>query len=164
MPPAHDTLLHRISQGGNDGRRAFLNLLLKKLRGGKVDLDPIIDSIDGQWKANWPEFDGEVLVFLMQEIVRAKKMKAFREEAPSQETMMQVVSGGEVGRRAFIALFLKAAFDGDHDRAAQLRGTILERIWEEQDRAGSEYWPEDDRGSMRFIMQEINHGLLIDEE
>jgi hypothetical protein len=167
MPPNHSDLLHRISLGGDDGRHAFLNLWLTAVKNRQTSerkrlLQMVIEWDDKDTPA-WPEKDRNLLAFFIDEITAAMKIKDSPNN-PSQETMMRIVTGGENGRRAFLALCLKATFDGDGDRVDQLLNVILQRIWDEQDKAGSEYWPESDRRILRFTIKEIGHALAIDEE
>jgi len=167
MPMDYSYLLHRISLGGEDGRRASLNLWLKALKNGDTaEIDRLADVLDAEWdsqeaagQTNWSEHDRNTIVLITGETFSATRRRAYRETTPSQETMNLIVTGGDRGRVAFLSLFLKAAFADDFERGRQLCNVILERIWTEQDRAGSEYWPEEDRNLLRFMIQEIVQAL-----
>jgi hypothetical protein len=159
--------MSRISLGGRDGRRAFLNLWLKALKNHDTsEIDRLSDLLDNDI-AHWLEFDQDWVKFIAVELHVAADSKTYQEETLSQHTMMRVVTGGKRGRRAFLSLALKAAFADDKERLEQLM-KILQRIWDEQDRAGSKYWPQkdhttEDRTTLRFILQEIGEALSIDE-
>jgi hypothetical protein len=171
MPPAPD-LLHRISLGGEDGRRTSLNLWLAALKNGDTaEIDRLADVLDSEWdkqdaagQTNWSEHDRNTVVLITGDTFSATRRRAHREATPSQETMTLIVTGGDRGRVAFLSVFLKAVFADDVERARQLYNVILEKIWNEQDRAGSEYWPEEQRILLRFMIQEIILALTLDEE
>jgi hypothetical protein len=164
MPPAPETLRHRISLGSAGGRRAFLNLWLKALKNNDtIEIDRLSDLLDNDIQ-HWPEFDQEVVKFVAVELHVAVHGKTYHETSLSQHTMTRIVTGGKRGRNAFLSLVLKAAFEDDRERIEHLLKVILERIWVEQDRAGSDLWPEEDRNTLRFILQEIGEALSIDEE
>jgi hypothetical protein len=98
MPAANTDLLHRCSLGGEDGRRAFLNLWLAAVKNRQTSerkrLLHMLIEWDEKDSPAWPEKDYNVLAFFIEEITDAMKIKDSLSN-PSQEIMMRIVKGGE---------------------------------------------------------------------